>query len=131
MDIENQTLLPIAELNPSLDSSKTKIAGTVALVWPYSQSKGRARILLVERDQRLRDKKGQVLIEFKGSSAKAVARSGLTSGDAVTLSLVGVGWSKNNTINQTPGRSVEWEMVFGDRVVLLVSQIGRACNSVC
>ena len=120
MDLQNQTLLPIAELNPSLDVSKIKIAGTVTLIWPYSQSKGLARILLVARDQRLRDKKGQVLIEFRGSSAKAVARSGLTSGDVVTLSLLGVEWSKNNTINQTPGRSVDWELVFGERLILLV-----------
>ena len=120
MDRLSQKTLPIAALQPSVDPVNNAVRGIITLVWPYSASKQTTSILLAEPDFRLRKHKGQVRVEFHGSSAKSVARSGLTSGDEVVLRLSGVKWVENTVSRQTPGRSVDWELHFGQKVDLQV-----------
>ena len=120
MDLQARTHLPIAQLDPSVHANDRTIKGIVTLIWPYSSSNQSISILLVEPDFRLRRTKGQVRICFRGSSAKAVTKSRISSGDGVLLSLVGVEWARNATTTKTPGRGVDWELRFGERVVLQV-----------
>lgn len=111
---------PIAQLNPDLRPDDSSVTGIVTLIWPYASSKETFSLLLVEPDFRLRSNRGQVRVHFKGSSAKAVARSGISSGDQLLLSLRGAQWAKDSTAITTPGRGSDWELQFGERLVLQV-----------
>jgi len=119
---------PIAQLEPSIERTNTSVSGIVTLIWPYSASQSSYSLLLVEPDFRLRRHKGQVRLHFTGSSAKAVARGGIQSGDRVLLSLEGVQWTQDasatETTTQTPGKGIDWELRFRDRVVLQVCKVG-------
>ncbi|KAI9707752.1 MAG: hypothetical protein M1836_000714 [Candelina mexicana] len=116
------TLLPIAQLTPSLSTlSQYSIRAVVTLIWPYSSSTRSLALLLAEPDFRLRRQKGQVRVNFTGSSAKAVARSGIGSGDEVVLALQGVIWDKGGTVN-TPGKGVGYELEFRERMVMQISR---------
>lgn len=116
----NQASIPIAQLQPSISPEASTIVGQVALIWPYSSSKKSFGLLIVEPDFRLRREHGQVHVEFLGSSAKAVALSGVKIGDEVLLSLVGVEWAKDEATPRTPGRGIDWELCFRERLVLQV-----------
>ena len=120
MDFQNRSHLPIARLNPSLDTSKSYVKGIVTLVWPYSPSNKYTSILVVEPDFRLRRKQGQVRLSFKGRTARAVAKSGLTSGDEVLVALTDAEWLQAENNVATPGRRVDWELQFGEHVILQV-----------
>lgn len=111
---------PIAQLSPDLEPNASSIKGIVTLVWPYASSKKTFSLLLVEPDFRLRSNRGQVRVHFQGSSAKAVARSGVRSGDQLLLSLRGAQWANDATAATTPGRGIDWELQFGERLVLQV-----------
>ena len=111
---------PIAELSPILDPDESSVTGIVTLVWPYASSEKTLSLLLVEPDFRLRSNRGQVRVHFQGSSAKAVARSGISSGDQLLLSLTGAQWAEDSKAATTPGRGVEWELQFGERLALQV-----------
>ena len=76
--------------------------------------------LLVEPDFRLRRTRGQVRVQFSGSSAKAVAKAGIASGDEVILSLDGVEWVHDETLFATPGRGVEFDLKFTERLLVQV-----------
>lgn len=76
----------------------------------------------MEPDFRLRSNRGQVRVHFQGSSAKAVARSGISSGDQLLLSLKGAHWAKDTTTVPTPGRGIDWELQFGERLVLQIQR---------
>ncbi|KAI9798671.1 MAG: hypothetical protein M1833_004660 [Piccolia ochrophora] len=111
--------LPIAELSPSLGASPSRsIRAIVSLIWPYSASKHSVALLLTEPDFRLRRNRGQVKVYFKGPSARAVARSGITSGDEVVLGLEGAEWLTDEQATSTPGRGIEWALVFQGRLLL-------------
>ena len=115
-----QDQIPIAQLQPQAEIGGKSVAGTVTLIWPYSASQKSYSLLLVEPDFRLRRQKGQVRLHFTGSSAKAVARAGVKSGDQLVLSLDNVVWAKDESAETTPGRGIGWELRFGERVVLQV-----------
>jgi hypothetical protein len=85
--------------------------------------------LLAEPDFRLRRIRGQVRVQFSGSSAKEVGKSGIASGDEVTLCLDGVEWVQDAALFDTPGRGVEFEMRFTERLLLQVSLKGIRENS--
>ncbi|CAD6572541.1 MAG: hypothetical protein ASARMPRED_005442 [Alectoria sarmentosa] len=113
---------PIAQLNPDLRPDESSVTGIVTLIWPYASSKETFSLLLVEPDFRLRSKRGQVRVHFQGSSAKAVARSGISSGDQLLLSLRGAQWEKSSTAAVTPGRGIDLELHFGERLVLQIQR---------
>ena len=115
---------PIAQLNPDLRPDECFVAGIVTLIWPYASSRATFSLLLVEPDFRLRSSRGQVRVHFQGSSAKAVARSGISSGDQLLLGLRGAQWAKDSTAATTPGRGIDWEVQFGERLVLQVRGSG-------
>ena len=104
---------PIAQIHPSNRDNGTHISGLVTLIWPYSSSRKEFSLLLVESDFRLRRNKGQVRIVFDGASAKAAARADINSGDRLSLWLKGARYEKAETTIATPGRSVEYDLHFG------------------
>jgi len=114
--------IPIAQLTPLLSAPASRsIKAVVTLTWPYSSAAGSIAFLLSEPDFRLRRTRGQVRVQFSGSSAKEVAKSGIASGDQVILSLDGAEWIHNEAAVATPGKGVEFELKFTERLVLQVS----------
>ncbi|KAK0636172.1 hypothetical protein B0T17DRAFT_70491 [Bombardia bombarda] len=114
-----RTATPIAQLSPELVDQPTRvIRGQVTIVWPYNSITKVLAFLLAESDVRLRRNKGQVRIEFHGSSAKAVADCGLGGGDEVSFSLDGVEWAKDEQAGRIPGARVEWQLRFSEKLAL-------------
>jgi hypothetical protein len=114
--------IPIAQLTPLLAAPSTRsVKAIVTLTWPYSSATGSVAFLLAEPDFRLRRTKGQVRAQFSGSSAKAVSKSGIASGDEVILSLDGVEWVQDEAPFATPGRGIEFDLKFTERLLLEVS----------
>ncbi len=119
--------IPIALLNPSLPTAaRSLIKAVVTLIWPYSSSTRSLTVLLAEPDFRLRRSKGQVRVQFLGSSAHHVFKAGIGSGDQVILSLDGVNWAKDESTKQTPGRGIEWELRFTEKLIIQVRSSIRA-----
>ncbi|KAI4279222.1 MAG: hypothetical protein LQ337_000457 [Flavoplaca oasis] len=119
----NQTdYIAIAQLDPSATAPGRKVRGIVTLIWPYSVSNQTFSILLAEPDFRLRRQRGQVRVQFRGSSAKALARCDVQSGDYIDLTLSHVQWEKEGSASGTPGRGIEWELRFGERVILQIQR---------
>lgn len=113
--------VPIAQLNPEIPTPSTKsIKAVITLTWPYSSATSSVAFLLAEPDFRLRRARGQVRVRFSGSSAKAIAASGTQSGDEVTLGLDGAEWLPDNETIAAPGRGIEWELKFTERLLLQV-----------
>ncbi|KAK1984270.1 hypothetical protein LZ30DRAFT_712102 [Colletotrichum cereale] len=111
--------IPIAQLSPDIQDPKKRVArGVVTITWPYSIVKKTIAFLLAEPDYRLRRAKGQVRVEFDGSSAKAVAEAALGSGDEITLSLDGVEFAVDDSKTRVPGTSLDWQLRFTERVLL-------------
>lgn len=116
--------LPIAELKPELsDRDSTQFRAAVTLIWPYSSSQRQFALLLAEPNFRLRRKKGQVRARFHGSSAKALATTGVGIGDEVILSLRGAHFVQEDTVS-TPGRSIDWELEYTQTVTIQVFRDG-------
>lgn len=119
--LESTSHIPIAQLTPLLAAASTRsIRAIITLTWPYSSATGSVAFLLVEPDFRLRRTRGQVRVQFSGSSAKAVAKAGIASGDEVILSLDGVEWVHDETLFATPGRGVEFDLKFTERLLVQV-----------
>lgn len=119
-DATETDYIPIAQLDPTTTASSKTVQGIVTLIWPYSVSSQTFSILLAEPDFRLRRQRGQVRVQFRGSSAKALAKCDVQSGDLVKLSLVNAQWEGAETASGTPGRGIGWELRFDERVVLQV-----------
>lgn len=119
--LQQASLIPIAQLAPSLPTASSKSVKTVVtLTWPYSSITGSVSFLLAEPDFRLRNTKGQVRVHFSGPSAKAVTEAGIASGDEIILSLDGAEWIKDDKPSATPGRAIEFELKFKERLLLQV-----------
>jgi hypothetical protein len=126
--LESTCHIPIAQLTPLLAApSSRSVKAIVTLTWPYSSATGSVAFLLVEPDFRLRRTRGQVRVQFSGSSAKSVVQSEIASGDEVILCLDGVEWVHNEATVSTPGRGVEFELRFKERLLLQVRRL-RRCN---
>lgn len=111
----------ITDLSPELPHVFSKyIKAVITLKWPYSSSNKTVALLLAEPDFRLRRLRGQVRVQFTGSSAKALARADIGSGDEVILSLCGAEWIKDDQQVRTPGKGVDWELRFRERLILQV-----------
>lgn len=121
MGLANTGGVPIAELRPDLDNLKERaVTGIVTIVWPYASSTRSVSLLLVEPDFRLRARRGQVRLCFDGSSAKAISKAGISSGDQLCLHLKGVEFSNDETTASTPGRSIGWKLHYGEILELKV-----------
>ncbi len=122
INIDTLSPIPIAQLTPLLVSPGSRaIKAVVSLTWPYSSATGSIAFLLAEPDFRLRRARGQVRVHFSGSSAKAIAKAGIASGDGIVLCLEGVEWVQDEASTiLTPGRGVEFELRFTERLVLKV-----------
>lgn len=117
-------LLRISELNPELPALESRqFKAAVTLIWPYSSSARQFALLLAEPDFRLRRKKGQVRARFSGSSAKAIATTGVGIGDEVILSLRGAQFVQEGAVN-TPGKSIDWELSYTQTVVVQIFHSG-------
>lgn len=124
--LEGRTRVPIAQLGPEVpDQASRVIRGEVTITWPYSSVNQKLAFLLAEPDVRLRRNKGQVRVELHGSSARAVAELELGGGDEVTLSLDGVEWTKDDSRTRAPGTRLEWQLNYGEKVVLQVRNASR------
>ncbi|OHF02836.1 hypothetical protein CORC01_01937 [Colletotrichum orchidophilum] len=111
--------IAIAQLSPELQDPKTRVVrGVVTITWPYSIVRKNIAFLLAEADFRLRRAKGQVRVEFAGSSAKAIADAALGSGDEISLSLDGVELVADDSKTRVPGTSLDWQLRFTERVLL-------------
>jgi len=122
LSIESTSHIPISHLSPELTEPSTRsLKAIVTLTWPYSSVTGSVAFLLAEPDFRLRKSRGQVRVQFSGSSAKSIAKAGIASGDEVVLCLDGVEWSQDESEMSTPGRGVEFELKFAERLLLQVS----------
>lgn len=118
-------LIQIAELQPELSARASKqFKAAVTLIWPYSSSQRQFALLLAEPDFRLRRKKGQVRARFHGSSARALATTGVGIGDEVILSLKGAQFVQEGTVN-TPGRSIDWELEYTQTLSVQVFRDGN------
>ncbi|EXF83129.1 hypothetical protein CFIO01_07025 [Colletotrichum fioriniae PJ7] len=117
--LEAAEAIAIAQLSPALQDPKTRVVrGVVTITWPYSIVRKNIAFLLAEADFRLRRAKGQVRVEFAGSSAKAIADAALGSGDEIALSLDGVELVADDSKTRVPGTSLEWQLRFTERVLL-------------
>lgn len=104
--------LNISQLSPELSELGSKqIRGIVTLIWPFSSSARQFALLLGDPDFRLRRRHGQVRVRFSGSSARAVANTGVGIGDEVVLSLRGVEFVRDGLLS-TPGKSIDWELAY-------------------
>ena len=116
--------VPIQDLSPTLQSLDQKaIQGIITVLWPYSSSTGKIAFLLAHPDFRFRGRKGQIRIQFSAASAKAVAQTKTGIGDEVILHLEGSRWIESVQGVVTPGKSVDGELLFEDRLVMQVSTI--------
>jgi hypothetical protein len=126
----------ISHLEPPSDAQSPRhIRAVVALVWPYSSSTRALSLLLAEPDIRLRKRKGQVKVTFHGPSAEAVAKGQVGIGDTVQLGLEGAQWVQTNENVSTPGKKIEWDLVFDGRADLdvwgCVKIIQRKLSDAC
>ena len=80
-------------------------------------------VLLAEPDFRLRRRRGQVRATLRGASAVAVAKLELQCGDMIELGLGGAQFVEEDLSAFTPGKGIEWGLVFHKRLEL---QVGRA-----
>ncbi|KFZ03386.1 hypothetical protein V502_10989, partial [Pseudogymnoascus sp. VKM F-4520 (FW-2644)] len=114
----------IAKLEPTIPNLQScYFKAVVTLLWPYSSSNKSLSVLLAEPDFRLRGNRGQVKVQFAGSSAKHVYDAGIGSGDELVVSLNGAEWIPESAgAAQTPGRGIEWELKFAERLVLQIRQ---------
>lgn len=109
----HSTRVAIFDLKPPSDAqSHIHIRAAVVLVWPYSSSTRALSLLLAEPDVRLRKGKGQVKVTFHGRSAEAVAKGQVGIGDTVQLGLEGAQWIQSSEDVSTPGKKIEWDLIF-------------------
>jgi len=116
--------IPISQLKPELHSLESKqIRGVVILIWPYSSSARQFAFLLGDPDFRLRRKNGQVRVRFSGSSARALACTGVGIGDTVVLSLRGAELVRGASVS-TPGKSIDWELAYTQSLFTRITRDG-------
>lgn len=111
----------LSELQPSLkDTADRYVRGVVVLIWPFSSATKQFSLLLSDPDFRRRELRGQIKARFAGPSAEAVAKSKIGIGDIILLGLDGLRWEEHASQPNTPGTSIEWDLLFSNRLVLEV-----------
>lgn len=122
-------VIPIASLSAqSQVDHDTFIRAVVTLVWPYSSRTEQCSLLLAEPDARLRHRQGQVRVHFTHESAHAIAAEHISIGDEIQLRLNGAKWAQTESTHSsdTPGRSVDGELVFHHELCAEVRRAGQA-----
>ena len=115
------TTIPISSLSKDEQpNSNSQVHAVVTLIWPFSSRTRSCAILLADPDFRLRRSRGQVRVQLHGSAAIAVAKSGIGISDDVWLRLDGASWTDEAAPTLTPGKGLEGQLVFRDRLVLKV-----------
>ncbi|KAK5191697.1 hypothetical protein LTR96_004460 [Exophiala xenobiotica] len=112
----------LAALSPIPGNSSSHILANVALVWPYSSSTGTLALLLADPDIRARKARGQVKVVFRHGSAREVASTKVGIGDTIRLALVGCEWKETGETVSTPGKKIDWDLEFKNRVIIQVSR---------
>ncbi|KAG9523603.1 hypothetical protein KCU93_g6571, partial [Aureobasidium melanogenum] len=118
-------IVPISSLSPSSAlPTDCGFKALVTLLWPFSSTTGQCALLLADPDARQRHQKGQVRVRFTGPSARQIAASGIGIGDSVQVALVGVQWltEADTALVKTPGRSVDGELVFKNRLYMTITR---------
>ncbi|KAG9583510.1 hypothetical protein KCV01_g14559, partial [Aureobasidium melanogenum] len=118
-------IVPISSLSPSSAlPTDCGFKALVTLLWPFSSTTGQCALLLADPDARQRHQKGQVRVRFTGPSARQIAASGIGIGDSVQVALVGVQWltEADTALVKTPGRSVDGELVFKNRLHMTITR---------
>ena len=59
---------------------------------------------------------------FRDACAKALARAEVAIGDEAELSTGSAHWEKEDASDFTPGRGIEWRLVFGETLDLQVGE---------
>ena len=120
--LDSLEAVPIARLNPDIPSIDSHVVhALITLTWPYNSIKKCVAFRAAEPDFRLRQDNGQVRIQLHGPAARAVADSGLGSGDELILSLEGAGWVAEEQPSRLSGSGIKWQLNFKDKLRLLVS----------
>ncbi|KLU88365.1 hypothetical protein MAPG_07352 [Magnaporthiopsis poae ATCC 64411] len=111
---------PISELCPDLSEQQSRVVrGEVTICWPLNSVRQSFAFVIAEPDVRLRASHGQIRIQIDGPNAKAVAQSGIFSGDEVLLALDGAEWADNSYQDtRIPGSSSLWELRYPKRIHL-------------
>ena len=109
--------LALAQITPETARAPAFLEGVVSLQWPFSPSNATLSLLVCEEDFRLRSNRGQLRVDFRGPSARAVDDMGVQIGDRVQLSLEGAGLEQLDTA--TAG-DVPWAVVFSARLAMQV-----------
>ena len=123
--LANMDVVPIQGLTPgNAPTAGHTIRAIVTLYWPYSSSTKQCALLLADPDFRLRSRQGQIRVRFSGASAEAVAKSHVGIGDEVLLGLGGGRWADEVEVTKTPGRSVDGELLFENKLDLKIERDG-------
>lgn len=111
--------LPLASLTPdtATASSPAFVEGVVQLLWPFSPSSATLSLLVCEEDFRLRNSKGQLRVDFRGASARAVDSREVQIGNRVQLSLEG---AQLEVLENATAGDVPWAVVFSTRLAMKV-----------
>ncbi|KAF8253019.1 hypothetical protein K440DRAFT_643021 [Wilcoxina mikolae CBS 423.85] len=119
--------LPLASLTPDTvtASSPAFVEGVVQLLWPFSPSSATLSLLVCEEDFRLRNSKGQLRVDFRGASARAVDSKEVQIGDRVQLSLEG---AQLEALEKATERDVPWTVVFTTRLAMKFKNTGDWVN---
>ena len=51
-----------------------------------------------------------------------MADAGVKSGDRIQLGIEGVVWARDESIDKTPGRGIEWALHFTERLIFQVQK---------
>ena len=122
LDLEHAQRVRIANLVPQdLGSSTAYIDAQIALVWPYSSSTRQFAFLLSEPDAHPLKSGRQVKITLYNGAARAVQSSKVGIGDQVRLVLGGCQWQDSEDPATTPGKRIQWDLVYRKVIALEVS----------
>ncbi|KXT12272.1 hypothetical protein AC579_2042 [Pseudocercospora musae] len=126
-----ESTIGIQALSPDAPPPPGKsIRAKISLIWPYSSSTKQCALLLADPDFRLRNDRGQVRVRFTGASATAVAQGKVSIGDELLLELHGATWAAEASNVNTPGKSVEGELVYRGELGLQVVRKAGATEDI-
>ena len=88
------------------------LEAVVILVWPYSSSTRSLSFLVVEKDVKLRNTRGQLKVTYHGKAAREVAKLRPGVGDLLHLHLANVEIVEEEDGVSTPGKKAGFVLHF-------------------